>query len=67
MIEKRIYDESCCIRKSETHILFIYLMSKDITPISGTTSQEHMQQDLDVGELSISNDEIHTITSLLND
>ena len=42
-------------------------MSQDITPLSGTTSQEHMQQDLEAYELSLSNDEIRTITSLLND
>lgn len=53
--------------KSEAQIFFAYLMSQDITPLSGTTSQEHMQQDLEAYELSLSNDEIRTITSLLND
>lgn len=53
-------------QKSEAQIFFAYLMSQNITPLSGTTSQEHMQQDLKAGELSLTHDEIAAITSLLN-
>ena len=53
-------------RKSEAQIFFAYLMSQDITPLSGTTSQEHMQQDLDACDLLLNNDEISSITSLLS-
>ena len=53
-------------RKSEAQIFFAYLMSQSITPLSGTTSQEHMQQDLEACELLLSDEEISSITSLLS-
>lgn len=53
-------------RKSEAQIFFAYLMSQHITPLSGTTSKEHMQQDLEACEISLNEEEIRTITSLLN-
>ncbi len=53
-------------RKSEAEIFFAYLISQHITPLSGTTSQAHMQQDLKACEISLNDEEIRTITSLLN-
>lgn len=54
-------------QKSEAQIFFTYLMSQNITPLSGTTSQEHVQQDLEVSDLILSDNEINAITSLLSD
>ena len=54
-------------RKSEAQIFFAYLMSQNITPLSGTTSPEHMQHDLEASEIMLSDDEINAITSLLNE
>lgn len=53
-------------RKSEAQIFFAYLISQNIMPLTGTTSPEHMIEDLEVGELSLSMDEINRITALLN-
>lgn len=53
-------------RKSEAEIFFAYLISQHITPLSGTTSQTHMQQDLEAAEVLLSKDEIRSITALLN-
>lgn len=54
-------------RKSEAQIFFAYLMSQHITPLSGTTSEEHMQEDLEVSDLTLSGNEINAITSLLDE
>lgn len=54
-------------RKSEAQIFFAYLVSQNITPLSGTTSQEHMHQDLEVSDLTLSDNEINAITSLLDE
>lgn len=52
-------------RKSEAQIFFAYLISKEIVPLSGTTSQEHMMQDLEAVCLTLTPDEISGISSLL--
>jgi len=51
--------------KSEAQILFAYLVSQDITPLSGTTSQVHMREDLEAVELTLVKSEIANISSLL--
>jgi len=52
-------------KKSEAQILFAYLMSQGITPLSGTTSHTHMLEDLEAMTLSLTADEIQSISSLL--
>ena len=52
-------------RKSEAQIFFAYLMSQGITPLSGTTSVEHMIDDLEVEEITLEFDEIQQISNLL--
>jgi diketogulonate reductase-like aldo/keto reductase len=52
-------------KKSEAQIFFAYLMSQGITPLSGTTSHTHMLEDLEAMSLSLSAEEIQSISSLL--
>lgn len=52
-------------RKSEAQIFFAYLISQGIVPLSGTTSPEHMLQDLEATSLTLTPDEISGISSLL--
>lgn len=52
-------------RKSEAQIFFAYLISQGIVPLSGTTSPEHMLQDLEATSLILTLDEISGISSLL--
>jgi len=52
-------------KKSEAQILFNYLHSVGITPLSGTTSLEHMQDDLSAFDFSLVDDEYNSITHLL--
>lgn len=52
-------------RKSEAQIFFAYLISQGIVPLSGTTSLEHMLQDLEATSLTLALNEISHISSLL--
>ncbi len=52
-------------RKTTPQILFAYLISQGITPLSGTTSQEHMREDLEAVSLKLTPDEITQIGKLL--
>jgi len=52
-------------KKSEAQIFFAYLISQGITPLSGTTSHTHMLEDLEAMTLSLSAEEIQSISSLL--
>jgi diketogulonate reductase-like aldo/keto reductase len=52
-------------QKSEAQIFFAYLISQEIVPLSGTTSLEHMLQDLEATSLTLTLDEISSISSLL--
>ncbi|HHD78985.1 MAG TPA: aldo/keto reductase [Epsilonproteobacteria bacterium] len=51
--------------KNEAQILFAYLVSQGIAPLSGTTSQVHMREDLEAVELKLEKGEIASITSLV--
>jgi len=52
-------------KKSEAQIFFAYLTSQGITPLSGTTSHTHMLEDLEAMTLSLTAEEIQSISSLL--
>lgn len=52
-------------KKSEAQILFNYLHSQGVTPLSGTTSAEHIQQDLQAFDFVMSDDEKRSISELL--
>jgi diketogulonate reductase-like aldo/keto reductase len=46
-------------------ILFRYLTQVGVTPLSGTTSELHMQQDIELFELSLAPAELDAVTRLL--
>lgn len=52
-------------RKSEAQIFFAFLMAIGIVPLTGTTSQEHMREDITVFSLSLSSNDIDSIHKLL--
>lgn len=52
-------------KKSEAQILFNYLHVKGITPLSGTTSSQHMQEDLHAFDFMLTQEEQASITELL--
>jgi len=52
-------------RKTQPQIFFAYLISQGITPLSGTTSKEHMSEDLEADKIVLENEEIEQISSLL--
>lgn len=52
-------------KKSEAQIFFAYLISQGITPLTGTTSKEHMIDDLDAIALQLSPEEIKSIGKML--
>ncbi|MDD2906005.1 MAG: aldo/keto reductase [Sulfurimonas sp.] len=52
-------------KKSEAQILFNYLYTQGVTPLSGTTSAEHMQEDLQAFDFVMSDDEKRSISELL--
>ena len=53
-------------KKSTAQIFFAYLMSQGITPLSGTTSVEHMLDDLEAEEINLKKEEIKEINNLLH-
>lgn len=53
-------------RKSEAQIFFAYLISQGITPLTGTTSVEHMLDDLEAEQITLKSEEIEQITTLLH-
>jgi diketogulonate reductase-like aldo/keto reductase len=52
-------------KKSEPQILFNFLSHQGITPLSGTTSPEHMQDDVKAFEFKLTADEYEAINELL--
>lgn len=52
-------------KKSEAQILFNYLNSIGITPLSGTTSLKHMQEDLTAFDFDLEKSEQQAISELL--
>jgi diketogulonate reductase-like aldo/keto reductase len=52
-------------RKSEAQIFFAYLISQGIIPLSGTTSKEHMRDDIEADKIMLESEEIEQISSLL--
>jgi diketogulonate reductase-like aldo/keto reductase len=46
-------------------ILFRYLTQVGVTPLTGTTSEQHMREDLSIFEFQLSETELRAITALL--
>ncbi len=52
-------------QKSTEQIFYRYLIHKDIIPLNGTTSQEHMKEDLSVFSFELDKKVIERIDTLL--
>jgi diketogulonate reductase-like aldo/keto reductase len=53
--------------RTEAQIFFRYLSQIDIIPLTGTTSVEHMSEDLQIFEFELTSDECQSIEALLFD
>jgi diketogulonate reductase-like aldo/keto reductase len=53
------------LNKTPAQILFRYLHQKGVTPLTGTTNPQHMQEDLAITEFALSDDEEQRIDNLL--
>jgi diketogulonate reductase-like aldo/keto reductase len=53
-------------KKTEAQIFFRYLIHSGITPLTGTSSEQHMREDLGVFDFELSSQELNGITLLLN-
>jgi diketogulonate reductase-like aldo/keto reductase len=51
--------------RTPAQILFRYLSHEGVVPLTGTTSPNHMQEDLAIFEFSLTQQECETITALL--
>jgi diketogulonate reductase-like aldo/keto reductase len=57
ILESRVVQELALIhRKTEAHIFFRYLTQIGIMPLTGTTSDQHMQEDLAIFDFEIAAD-----------
>lgn len=54
------------LEKTEAQVFFRYLSLSGIIPLTGTTSQEHMRQDIDIFDFALSDTDIHAIDLLLS-
>ena len=52
-------------RKTPPQILFAYLSRCGVVPLSGTTSQEHMLEDLASFDVTLEEEELQAVTALL--
>lgn len=51
--------------KTPAQVLYRYLSHRSIVPLIGSTSAEHLKQDLDIFSFELANDEVSSIDSLL--
>jgi len=52
--------------RTPEQILFRYLNQSGVTPLTGTTSKTHIQEDLKILEFELSSDELNSISDLLD-
>lgn len=52
--------------RTPAQVLFRYLTQEGVVPLTGTTSPEHMREDLAIFEFSLSGDERRAVTALLS-
>jgi diketogulonate reductase-like aldo/keto reductase len=62
---KRVFDIARKYGISSEQVFFIYLCQSHIIPLSGTTSLEHMQEDIAVLEMTLDQEEMQQIDGLL--
>jgi diketogulonate reductase-like aldo/keto reductase len=53
-------------KKTPAQVLFRYLTLNGVDPLTGTTSEQHMREDLDIFTFTLSPDEQHSIARLLD-
>jgi diketogulonate reductase-like aldo/keto reductase len=53
------------LRKTPAQIFFRYLVARGITPLTGTSDLEHMQEDLAISEFELAVDDLKAIDELL--
>jgi len=52
--------------KTPSQVFFHFVMALGIIPLTGTTSEKHMKEDLAVFDFNLTNDEINQIRALLH-
>ncbi|MBT8352146.1 MAG: aldo/keto reductase [Deltaproteobacteria bacterium] len=52
--------------KTEAQIFFRYLNQSGIVPLTGTSSEQHMREDLSIFDFELSSDELKKVSFLLN-
>lgn len=62
---RALFDLARKYGKSEAQVLFRYLSHIGIVPLTGTTSLQHMVQDLEIFDIDLTSDEIEKVTRLL--
>jgi diketogulonate reductase-like aldo/keto reductase len=53
-------------QKTEAQIFFRYLSHSGIVPLTGTTSEQHMKEDLDIFDFELSSEDLKKMSLLLN-
>jgi diketogulonate reductase-like aldo/keto reductase len=53
-------------KKTEAQIFFRYLSHSGIVPLTGTTSEQHMKEDLGIFEFELSSEDLKNMSLLLN-
>ena len=53
-------------KKTEAQIFFRYLSQIDIVPLTGTSSEQHMKDDLNIFEFELLPDELNAVTLLIS-
>ncbi len=53
-------------KKTEAQIFFRYLNHSGIVPLTGTCSEQHMKEDLNIFDFELSSEELNDVTLLLN-
>ncbi len=53
-------------KKTEAQIFFRYLSQSDIVPLTGTSSEQHMTEDLSIFDFELSSEDLNNVSLLLN-
>ena len=53
-------------KKTEAQIFFRYLSLSGIVPLTGTTSEQHMREDLGIFDFELSSEDLYNVSLLLN-
>jgi diketogulonate reductase-like aldo/keto reductase len=53
-------------KKTEAQIFFRYLSQSGIVPLTGTSSEQHMREDLSIFDFELSSEDLKNVSLLLN-